>query len=135
MIPGRYKMSMIERPFLPLYTFKHTHSYISAIGQDGQLVFNRCGPGCWSSATAVCTTLPYPYTTYSTNAAGLHSAAVARGLMYLGTATDDPDLQDSAYMKQLNNTDDFGQITPGNSLKVWTSSICGFEYRRLMHFV
>lgn len=74
-------------------------------------------------------------TTYSTNAAGLHSAAVARGLEYLGTATDDPDLQDSAYMKQLNNTDDFGQITPGNSLKVWNSSICGFDYRRLMRFV
>lgn len=57
-------------------------------------------------------------TTYSTNAAGLHSAAVAKGLDYLGTATDNPELTDSAYMKQLNNTDDFGQLTPGNSLKV-----------------
>ena len=67
--------------------------------------------------------LLYPYitsmlTTYSTNAAGLHSAAVAKGLDYLGTATDNPELTDSAYMKQLNNTGDFGQLTPGNSLKV-----------------
>lgn len=69
--------------------------------------------------------MPYPplqehniLTTHSTNAAGLHSAAVAKGLDYLGTATDNPELTDSAYMKQLNNTDDFGQLTPGNSLKV-----------------
>ena len=86
-----------------------------------------------SSITAVLTAgllpqlyaLPYPtpiqhniLTTHSTNAAGLHSAAVAKGLDYLGTATDNPELTDSAYMKQLNNTDDFGQLTPGNSLKV-----------------
>ena len=100
-----------------------------------------------SSITAVLTAgllpqlyaLPYPtpiqhniLTTHSTNAAGLHSAAVAKGLDYLGTATDNPELTDSAYMKQLNNTDDFGQLTPGNSLKVWLSFICDFDYSRLM---
>lgn len=49
---------------------------------------------------------------------GLDTAAVAAGKLYFGTATDNPELTDTAYVKQLNNTDDFGQITPGNSQKV-----------------
>lgn len=51
-------------------------------------------------------------------ASGLDTAAVAAGKLYFGTATDNPELTDTAYVKQLNNTDDFGQITPGNSQKV-----------------
>ncbi|XHG01684.1 hypothetical protein AWENTII_005052 [Aspergillus wentii] len=50
-------------------------------------------------------------------AAGLHTAAVAKGLTYFGTATDNPELTDTAYVTQLNNTGDFGQVTPGNSMK------------------
>jgi endo-1,4-beta-xylanase len=50
--------------------------------------------------------------------AGLNTAAVAKGQLYFGTATDNPELTDTAYVTQLNNTDDFGQITPGNSQKV-----------------
>lgn len=50
--------------------------------------------------------------------AGLHTAAVAIGKTYFGTATDNPELTNSAYVQQLNNTDDFGQLTPGNSQKV-----------------
>ncbi|KAJ5272925.1 hypothetical protein N7478_008050 [Penicillium angulare] len=49
--------------------------------------------------------------------AGLDTAAVALGKLYFGTATDNPELTDTAYVTQLNNTDDFGQITPGNSQK------------------
>lgn len=68
---------------------------------------------------------PYAYNrradSHSTNAAGLHSAAVSKGLSYFGTATDNPELTDATYMKQLNNTDDFGQVTPGNSMKVCRS--------------
>ncbi|BCR82711.1 putative endo-1,4-beta-xylanase [Aspergillus chevalieri] len=52
-----------------------------------------------------------------TNAAGLNTAATAKGLDYFGTATDNPELTDNTYMTQLNNTDDFGQLTPGNSMK------------------
>lgn len=54
----------------------------------------------------------------SVSAAGLHTAAVAKGLTYFGTATDNPELTDTAYVTQLNNTGDFGQVTPGNSMKV-----------------
>ncbi|KAE8393556.1 glycoside hydrolase superfamily [Aspergillus alliaceus] len=50
-------------------------------------------------------------------AAGLHDAAVAKGLLYFGTATDNPELTNTPYVAQLNNTGDFGQITPGNSQK------------------
>ncbi|KAJ5476853.1 hypothetical protein N7475_002582 [Penicillium sp. IBT 31633x] len=49
--------------------------------------------------------------------AGLHSAAVAKGKLYFGSATDNPELTDAAYLAQLSNTEDFGQITPGNSQK------------------
>ncbi|OGE49534.1 hypothetical protein PENARI_c021G07087 [Penicillium arizonense] len=52
-----------------------------------------------------------------TQAAGLNTAAVAKGLLYFGSATDNPELTDSAYLTQLSNRDDFGQITPGNSQK------------------
>ncbi|KAJ6035857.1 Glycoside hydrolase superfamily [Penicillium herquei] len=49
--------------------------------------------------------------------AGLDTAAVALGKAYFGTATDNPELTDTAYEAQLINTEDFGQITPGNSQK------------------
>ncbi|KAJ5156827.1 hypothetical protein N7492_009630 [Penicillium capsulatum] len=49
--------------------------------------------------------------------AGLHAAAVNHGKVYFGTATDNSELTDTAYVTQLSNTDDFGQITPGNSQK------------------
>ncbi|PYH44106.1 putative endo-1,4-beta-xylanase [Aspergillus saccharolyticus JOP 1030-1] len=51
------------------------------------------------------------------SALGLDQAAVAAGLTYFGTATDNPELTDIPYVTQLNNTADFGQITPGNSQK------------------
>ncbi|RAL15178.1 putative endo-1,4-beta-xylanase [Aspergillus homomorphus CBS 101889] len=51
------------------------------------------------------------------SATGLDQAAVAKGLLYFGTATDNPELTDIPYLTQLNNTADFGQITPGNSQK------------------
>lgn len=54
---------------------------------------------------------------------------MAHGLAYFGTATDHPELTDSMYMQQLNNTDDFGQLTPGNSLKVCLFHIHALDRR------
>ncbi|KAJ5606591.1 Endo-1-4-beta-xylanase [Penicillium lagena] len=51
------------------------------------------------------------------NGSGLNTAAKATGKLYFGTATDNPELTDTAYVTELNNTQDFGQITPGNSQK------------------
>ncbi|KAE9371842.1 glycoside hydrolase family 10 protein [Stipitochalara longipes BDJ] len=54
--------------------------------------------------------LPVPH-------AQLNTLAKAGGLKYFGTATDNPELTDTAYVAALSNTSDFGQITPGNSQK------------------
>lgn len=62
-----------------------------------------------------------------TQASGLDTATVAAGMVYFRTATDNPELTDTAYVTQLNNTDDFGQITPGNSQKVLNDIVHGLE--------
>lgn len=62
-----------------------------------------------------------------TQAAGLHAAAVAKGKLYFGSATDNPELTDAPYLAQLSNTDDFGQITPGNAQKVGQALSCCLE--------
>ena len=49
--------------------------------------------------------------------AGLHTLAKAAGKLYFGTATDNPELTDTAYAAKLNDSKEFGQITPGNSMK------------------
>ncbi|KAF2003528.1 carbohydrate-binding module family 1 protein [Amniculicola lignicola CBS 123094] len=48
---------------------------------------------------------------------GLNTRAVAAGKQYFGSATDNGELTDTAYAAGLANTADFGQITPGNSMK------------------
>ncbi|KGO74239.1 Glycoside hydrolase, superfamily [Penicillium italicum] len=53
--------------------------------------------------------------------AGLNTAAIAKGKLYFGSATDNSELTDAPYLAQLSNTDDFGQITPSNSQK-WDST-------------
>ncbi|KAH6672951.1 glycoside hydrolase superfamily [Halenospora varia] len=47
----------------------------------------------------------------------LNALAVAKGLKYFGTATDNGELTDATYLSILSNTSEFGQITPGNTQK------------------
>ena len=49
--------------------------------------------------------------------AQLHQLAVAAGKLYFGSATDNGELSDAAYMEILTDPDEFGQITPGNGQK------------------
>ncbi|THG96197.1 hypothetical protein EW145_g7822 [Phellinidium pouzarii] len=49
--------------------------------------------------------------------AQLNIVAQSAGKLYLGSATDNPELTDSAYVAILSNISEFGQITPGNSMK------------------
>lgn len=49
--------------------------------------------------------------------ANLNQLAVAAGKKYFGTATDNGELTDTAYTAILNDTTEFGQITPGNGQK------------------
>ncbi|GJE94607.1 endo-1,4-beta-xylanase [Phanerochaete sordida] len=53
----------------------------------------------------------------STSTAKLHQLAVSKGKLYFGTATDNPELTDTAYDAILDDGTMFGQITPGNSMK------------------
>lgn len=52
-----------------------------------------------------------------TNVQGLNDAAKAFGKLYFGTATDNPELTDTAYTAILDNIHQFGQLTPANSMK------------------
>jgi len=47
----------------------------------------------------------------------LNTLAKAKGLLYFGSATDNPELTDTQYVSILSSTANFGQITPGNSQK------------------
>lgn len=49
--------------------------------------------------------------------AQLHQLAVAAGKKYFGSATDNGELDDTAYTAILSDTTEFGQITPGNTQK------------------
>ncbi|KAK0469769.1 endo-1,4-beta xylanase, partial [Desarmillaria tabescens] len=57
----------------------------------------------------------------ATSTIPLHSAALAAGKLYFGSATDNPELTDEPYVAILSNRNMFGQITPGNSMK-WARS-------------
>ena len=58
--------------------------------------------------------------TTPSSTAGLHALAKAAGKLYFGSATDNPELTDTAYVAKLSQNNEFGQITPGNSMK-WVS--------------
>lgn len=49
--------------------------------------------------------------------AQLNKLAVAAGKKYFGSATDNSELDDTAYTAILSDVDEFGQITPGNTQK------------------
>ncbi|CAG8979460.1 hypothetical protein HYALB_00010653 [Hymenoscyphus albidus] len=49
--------------------------------------------------------------------AQLHTLAVAAGVKNLGSATDNGELTDTALVAILSNTSEFGQTTPGNTMK------------------
>ncbi|KJA14513.1 glycoside hydrolase family 10 protein [Hypholoma sublateritium FD-334 SS-4] len=53
----------------------------------------------------------------SFSVAQLNTLAQAAGKLYFGTATDNPELTDLPYVAQLENTADFHQLTPANSMK------------------
>ena len=52
----------------------------------------------------------------------LNLVAKSHGKLYFGTATDNPELNDTAYTAILDDNRMFGQITPANSMK-WVGRI------------
>ncbi|KAI0912954.1 family 10 glycosyl hydrolase [Ustulina deusta] len=49
--------------------------------------------------------------------AQLNKLAKAAGKLYFGSATDNGELTDTSYVDILSDTDEFGQLTPGNAQK------------------
>jgi GH35 family endo-1,4-beta-xylanase len=49
--------------------------------------------------------------------AQLNQLAKAKGLKYFGSATDNSELTDTQYVAILSDINQFGQITPGNTMK------------------
>ncbi|PCH43501.1 glycoside hydrolase family 10 protein [Wolfiporia cocos MD-104 SS10] len=65
------------------------------------------------TATAASSALP----TATAVVPGLNFVAKSAGKLYFGTATDNPELNDTAYDHILDNFLQFGAITPANSMK------------------
>jgi endo-1,4-beta-xylanase len=51
-------------------------------------------------------------------AAQLNELAKNAGKLYFGTATDNGELTNTTYKKILDDTKEFGQLTPANGMKV-----------------
>lgn len=77
-------------------------------------------PSSTSSATS-------PAPTQPTNGSGLNALFKSAGKLYFGTATDTNEFNDAAYMAVLNNANEFGQLTPANSMK-WVITTLLYRY-------
>lgn len=51
-------------------------------------------------------------------AAQLNELAQKAGKLYFGTATDNGELSNTTYKRILDDTREFGQLTPSNGMKV-----------------
>lgn len=65
---------------------------------------------------------------------GLHSLIHARGKGYFGTATDPKYFNETEYINIISNRNEWGQITPENSLKACCSSSLRLHFRICYHF-
>lgn len=66
----------------------------------------------------------------TSTASGLNKLAKAAGKLYFGTATDTNTFNDATYMSILGDINEFGILTPGNSMK-WvgtTSAVVHDQY-------
>ena len=73
-----------------------------------------------TTTSSALNTNPYPTSTLlGSDTQGLNDLAKATGKLYLGTAADipGPELSDVGYMTVLNNSHEFGQLTPANYMK------------------
>ena len=90
--------------------------------------WNDAGPATgtsdpWAEETTPATTTKPPTTTNTapgSTSTSLNALAKAKGKLYFGTATDNPEFTDTAYMAILESNM-FGQITAANAMK-W---VCG----------
>ncbi|KAJ6506232.1 endo-1,4-B-xylanase A [Mycena vitilis] len=77
--------------------------------------YSQCLPDGTATTTSVTSAASLP-----TGTSTAKSNTVAKSLggkLYFGSATDNPELTDTAYVATLSDNTLFGQITPGNSMK------------------
>ncbi|KAJ7793783.1 endo-1,4-B-xylanase A [Mycena olivaceomarginata] len=96
-----------------------------AIAQSQE--WGQCGGMGWTGPTGAASTGTTTVTTTATTTAtgsGSTSTAMLNTIakanankLYFGSATDNSELSDTAYVAILKNNAEFGQITPGNSMK------------------
>ncbi|KAL4248019.1 Beta-xylanase [Abortiporus biennis] len=80
--------------------------------------YSQCIPSTTSAPTSPTTTATTTSSApIATSTVGLHTLAKSKGKLYFGSATDNPELSDTAYVSILSDNTIFGQITPGNSMK------------------
>ncbi|KAI5120198.1 hypothetical protein M0805_006304 [Coniferiporia weirii] len=81
--------------------------------------YSQCLPSAStvSSSSTVSASSTSSAPTSTSTVAGLNAVAQAAGKLYLGSATDNPELTDTAYVAILSDNKQFGQITPGNAMK------------------
>ncbi|GBE81353.1 endo-1,4-beta-xylanase [Sparassis latifolia] len=75
----------------------------------------RALPRAASASATLASSAPLP--TSTAIVPGLNALAQAAGKVYFGSATDNPELNDTAYVNILSDNRQFGQLTPGNSMK------------------
>ncbi|KAJ7027014.1 endo-1,4-beta-xylanase A precursor [Mycena alexandri] len=79
--------------------------------------YSQCLPNGSATTTAVTTTTGGALPTGTSTAKANTVAKTLGGKKYFGSATDNPELTDTAYVATLSDNTLFGQITPGNSMK------------------
>ncbi|KAJ7658421.1 endo-1,4-beta-xylanase C precursor [Mycena rosella] len=78
-----------------------------------QCLPNAATGGATTTTATTVASLPTGTSTAKTNTV----AKTLGGKLYFGSATDNPELTDTAYVATLSDNTLFGQITPGNSMK------------------
>ncbi|KDQ57131.1 glycoside hydrolase family 10 protein [Jaapia argillacea MUCL 33604] len=76
--------------------------------------YSQCLPSSTAATSSVTGSSSAPA---STSTAKLNTVAKLAGKKYFGSATDNPELTDTAYVAILDDNTEFGQLTPGNSMK------------------
>ena len=79
-----------------------------------------------AATLAAATPTPAALAPLATSTAKLNQVAKSKGKVYFGSATDNPELTNTAYVGILSDNTLFGQITAANSMK-WVSTSSTFR--------
>ncbi|KAJ3919063.1 endo-1,4-beta-xylanase C precursor [Lentinula edodes] len=84
---------------------------------ESNAYYSQCLPSTSTSSGSGSTGTSTAALPTSTSTAKSNTVAQTAGKKYFGSATDNPEFTDAAYLAILSDNTYFGQITPGNSMK------------------